>query len=245
MNKATYRTPDGMLCSAQDYQPGQPGDRQHIWQATLAPNCVVFTNHPGCSNEKEERTPNFWRGNGVLPRVAQWKDALIAIYQLPIDDPMGYTHAYFPAANFDEVIQDQGWVFGRKGDGFIALKCSLVMEFVQHGRTAKRELRARGSQAAWVCQLGSTTLDGDFAAFQQKVSAAPLVLDGYHVEWQTLRGDTLSFGWQGALLCNGESLALSGFKHFENPYTSVEFPCKQMEIKTDEYVLNLDFSSEA
>jgi len=244
VNKVTYRTPNGMLSSAQDYQPGQPGDRQHIWQATLGPNCVVFTNHPGCSNEKEERAPNFWRGNGVLPRVAQWKDALIAIYQLPADDPLGYTHAYFPFANFDEVNQKGNWVFGRKGNSFIALTASAPIETIYQGRTAKRELRVSGAQTIWLCQLGSTTQDGEFTAFQKKVSTASLGVEGLKVEWQTLRGDVLSFGWQGALLCNGKSVPLSGFKHFENPYTSVEFPCKEMEIKTDEYVLHLDFSSE-
>ena len=35
VNKVSYRTPNGMLSSAQDYQPGQPGEREQIWQATL------------------------------------------------------------------------------------------------------------------------------------------------------------------------------------------------------------------
>jgi hypothetical protein len=244
VNKVTYRTPNGMLCSAQDYRPGQPGERQHIWQATLAPNCVVFSSHPGCSNEKEERAPNFWRGNGVLPRVAQWKDALVAVYRLPADDPMGFTHAYFPAASFDETGQRGSWMFGRKGDGFIALTASAPLEPVSEGRTARRELRAQGTQTIWLCQLGSTSQDGDFAAFQEKVAAAPCAFDGLQVTWQTARGETLSFGWEGDFQRDGETLPLGGFAHFENPYVSAPFPCEQMDINTGgEYVLRLDFSS--
>ena len=68
-------------------------------------------------------------------------------------------------------------------------------------------------------------------------------VEGLKVEWQTLRGEKLAFDWQGPFLRNGEEQALSGFKHFENPYTTVDFPCEQMEIKTEEYVLRLDFSS--
>ena len=47
VNKVTYKTPDGMLCSAQDYYPGQAGHQEHIWQATLG----AFRHslcHPSC-----------------------------------------------------------------------------------------------------------------------------------------------------------------------------------------------------
>ena len=37
VNKVTYKTPDTMLCSAQDWHPGEKGYQQHIWQATLGP----------------------------------------------------------------------------------------------------------------------------------------------------------------------------------------------------------------
>ncbi|HEX7587637.1 MAG TPA: hypothetical protein VF478_04915, partial [Anaerolineae bacterium] len=38
VNKVTYKTPDYMLCSAQDYHPGESGTQEHIWQATLGPD---------------------------------------------------------------------------------------------------------------------------------------------------------------------------------------------------------------
>lgn len=243
VNTAAYRTPFGMLASAQDYHPGQPGAQQHIWQATLGPKSVVFSNHPACASRKEERGPNFWRGNRVLPRVAQWKDALIALYNLPADDPLGYTHAYFPVVEFDEFVLRDNWAFGRKGDGYVALTASQPLQLIQHGPTAQRELRAYGQQTAWLCQLGSTAQDTDFAAFQDKVLAAAIVWDGLSVTWPTPRGETLSFAWQGPLLLNGAEQPLSGFKHFENPYTTAELPCKNMEIKTEQYVLRLDFDT--
>ncbi len=80
VNKVTYKTPDYMLCSAQDYQPGESGYQQHIWQATLGPDAVVFVTHPPCLSEENSHRPGFWHGNLILPRVAQWKDVLIAIH---------------------------------------------------------------------------------------------------------------------------------------------------------------------
>jgi len=67
-NLYTYRTPDYLLSSAQDYRPGYGGDQQHIWQATLGPGAACFTTHPA---RLEGPTPDYWAGSGVLPRLAQ------------------------------------------------------------------------------------------------------------------------------------------------------------------------------
>src|SRR6185436_4216595 len=51
VNKVAYKTPDGMLCSAQDYYPGRRGHQEHIWQATLGHTATVFVTHPACTSE--------------------------------------------------------------------------------------------------------------------------------------------------------------------------------------------------
>ena len=43
VNAYTYRTPDTMLSSAQDWRPGYGGDQQHAWQATLGPDAVMLS----------------------------------------------------------------------------------------------------------------------------------------------------------------------------------------------------------
>ncbi len=113
----TFKTPDFMLSAAQDYRHGEPGCQEHVWQATLGAGATIFVNHPVCATLDDARSPNFWRGNGVLPRVAQWRDALIALYRLPEDDWMGFTHAYFPVHAFDAYELRAGWAFAKKGDG--------------------------------------------------------------------------------------------------------------------------------
>ncbi len=241
VNKVTYRTPDYMLASAQSYRPGQAGQREHIWQATLGPQSVVFVNHPGSAAECDQQAPNFWLGNGSLPRAAQWKDALIVIYNIDDAQRMEFTHAYFPTIEFDESILRERTAFARKDAGYIALTALNGLELIQEGRTAKRELRSAGRQAIWLCQMGRESLDGSFDAFQQRVLAAQIIADGLHVKWQTIRGDALTLGWHGDLEVNGESVALQEFKLFDNPFTQADFPCLEMEIRTDEYLLKLDF----
>ncbi len=239
VNKVTYKTPDFMLSSAQDYRPGAPGDREHLWQATMGPAAIVFVNHPACTSEREARRPNNWRGNGVLPRIAQWQDALIAVHKLPADDRMGYTHAYFPIHAFDEVEIREGWAFAKKGDGYLALTTARGFELIQIGRHARYELRAHGTHNVWLCQMGRAALDGTFAEFQEKVLALDVTFEDLSVKWETLRGETLAFGWEGPLQRDGEEEPITGFDHYQGPYGFAEMPAEEMIIMFGEQAMRL------
>jgi hypothetical protein len=239
VNKVTYKTPDYMLSSVQDYAPGTAGYQQHIWQATMGPDAVVFVTHPGCSAGDNSHRPNFWHGNRVLPRVAQWKDVLVAVHRLPEDDWMGFTHAYFPMAAFDETAVENGWAFARKGNGYLALSAGRGLELIKAGRTAYRELRSYGLENVWLCQMGRAALDGTFADFRAKVLARHVRFDGSHVQFATLRGESVEFGWEGALAVDGAAVPLSGYPHYDSPYCVAELPAEEMEIQYQGNVMRL------
>ena len=174
VNKVTYKTADYMLCSAQDWHAGEKGYQQHIWQATLSPLATIFTTHPPCAAEDGSHRPNFWHGNETLPRVAQWKDVLVAAYNFAADDWMGFTHAYFPVHALENYDVRDNWAFGRVGDGYIALTAARGLELITRGDNAYRELRSHGTPNVWLCQMGRKALDGSFEEFIQKVLALPV-----------------------------------------------------------------------
>jgi len=228
--KVTYRTRDFMLSSAQDYAPGTPGKREHIWQATLGPDAVVFVNHPFITDEMDIPEPNLWVGNHILPRVAQWGDLLISIHQIPEEDWLGYTHAYFPLTKFDEYSFEGNWAFAKKGNGYLALSALNGFEFIKTGKTAYRELLAVGKNQVWICQMGQALLDKDFETFQAKI----LGMDCQHthdtVALQSIRGDVIRFGWEGVFNVNGQDMPLKWEKHIQNSSCVVDHPAKQIEI---------------
>jgi hypothetical protein len=256
-----YRTPDYMLGSVQDYHPGAPGGSEHVWQATLGPAARVFVNHPASASLGAARRPNFWRGNGSLPRVAQWQDALMAIYNLPEDDWMGFTHAYFPAYAFDaSMIRDDAgglsWAFAQKGAGYVALTALVDpaprataaglqrLTLSETGLHTGRELRVYGRRVAWLCQMGREAQDGTFAEFQEAVLGLAPAFEDLSVRMPTLRGDTLTFGWSGPLLRNGEPEpdrveGGAGFRHFESMYGIAELPAEELVIVYGEQALRL------
>jgi hypothetical protein len=246
VNKVTYKTPDYMLASAQDYRPGEKGSQQHIWQATLSPDAVVFTNHPVCVHDENDLRPNFWSGNGVLPRVAQYKETLIALYRLPDDDWMGWSHAYFPVALFDDFQMHDGWAFGRKGDGYIALTAANGLNLQERGLWAYREIRSPGLHNIWLCHMGRKAEDGDFSSFINTILANPPRFDELTnrlaVQFQTPRGEHLAFDWQGPLLRNGNPEPITGFPHYDNPYCQADLPSEEMFIRYQDQQMRLNFA---
>ena len=239
VDTVTYRTPDTMLSSVQDYRAGKPGSREHVWQATLGPAAVVFTNHPACSSMSGARRPNYWRGNRVLPRVVQWQDVVVAIYALPEDDWMGFTHAYFPTYAFDTYDLREGWAFAQKGEGYLALTASRGFALLETGLHARHELRSYGLHNVWLCQMGRAAQDGTFPEFQDAVLRQALAFGDLSVNYTSLRGDALSFGWESALLRNGEQEPVSGTRHFDSPYGVADLPAEEMIIAMGERALRL------
>lgn len=247
VNKVTYKTPDYMLCSAQDYRPGEAGYQQHIWQATLGPDAVVFVNHPPCLSEEGAHRPNAWHGNVILPRVAQWKDLLFAIHNIPHGDWLQFTHAYFPYYAFDERMLERGWAFGRKGSAYVALKAIQGLTLITSGKNAYRELRSLGTQNAWICQMGREAVDGSFEAFKKQVQMTEPGFNDLTLAYRSIRGDEFSFGWTGDFIVNGETQPLRDFMHYEGPFCVAEWPAQRIALGhgQDMLVLNFDSDGEA
>jgi hypothetical protein len=173
---------------------------------------------------------------------------LIAIHKLPADDWLGFTHAYFPAWAFDEHAlrhaeraHERTWAFARKGDGYLAITAARGLEFITRGDNAYRELRSYGQDNVWLCHMGRAALDGDFSTFQDKILSLDVNLGERVVRCPTLRGETLALGWEGPLMRNGNEQPLDGFKHYDNPYCSVELPASEMEIRYGDQLMRLNF----
>ena len=239
VNKATFRTPDYMLAAAQDHRPGEPGVQEHIWQATLSPEAVVFVTHPPLTSEDGSHRPNYWHGHVRLPRVAQDRDVLFALHDLGEDDWMGFTHAHFPAQAFDAYYIQRNWAFGMKGNGYLALTASAPLRMAQTGPTARQDLRAAGPQVVWTLQMGRREQDGEFRDFRARVLELPLEVEGLDIRFESLRGDRYEFGWTGPLLKNGEEVPLSGYPHIDNPYTATPLNAESMEIQFQDLLLRL------
>jgi hypothetical protein len=207
-----FKTPDAMLSCAQDYRPGLPGLQEHVWGATLGPETQVFVTHAPNASTSPAARPNAWAGHRVLPRARQHEDTVLALYRIPGDDPMSYTHAWFPLATFDEWISSGVWTVGRLGDGYVALATEGGAEPVTAGPDAWQELRPLGAGTAWVCTIGRRAAHGDLAAFTAALGE-PRFGPG------SVAYRNLSLTWDGPFTIDGRVDQLPTAPLLTNPYT--------------------------
>lgn len=262
VNKVTFRTPDYQLSSAQDYRKGKPGFQQHIWQATLGPDAVAFTLHRG---NEDEVSYKYWVGR--FPRAAQYRNILIALYDIPEaplpgpetvvppeaggnampspgpaqEELLGYTVAVLRRSAFDEVIEEGGWVFARKGNGYLGLRSQMPARWTEKGVLQGEGLIADGRRNIWICQLGRAAVDGAFSEWIERIAAAPLSYGDLAVTYAAPGVGELAFAWEGPLTLDGNPINLEHYRRFDNPYCRAEFGRGLYEIQHEGDSLKIDF----
>ena len=247
VNVYTYRTPDYMLSSAQDYRSGYGGDQQHIWQATLGPKAVCFTTHP---SKRGDGTPDYWTGSGTLPRVAQVNNVVIVIYKITkrpslyVPNHYFFTHAWLPRDQFDEVIEKDSWLFARLGNGYLALRSQHPYTWQQgSGEDQNREVIADSPENIWLCELGCAADNGDFHQFISDICKASLKFRRLVVTYDSPSQGILSFGWKDNLTQDGNVINLSDYPRYDNPFVHVEFPSNLISVTAGNSSLYLEWDS--
>jgi len=243
VHTATYRTPDYMLSAALDYKKGWGGDQQHIWQATLSEEAICFTTHPGSLTG---RSPDYWTGSGSLPRVAMHKNVLIAIYNISsmpavyVKNKYDLTHAYFPKDKFDEAAENSGWLFGRKGKGYIALFSRNGYRWQENGKDKDAEIIADGRKNIWLCEMGREETHGNFEEFQKSMLAAKLSFRGMRVSYDSPSVGEMQFGWRDSFRVKGKSVSLRIASRYDNSCSRAAFDPETIKIKRGNETLRLE-----
>jgi hypothetical protein len=236
----TYRTPHYMLSCAQDYRAGKPGYQQHIWQATLGIDAVVFTNHPGSLNETSR--PNYWAGNGILPRAAQHENVVVCLHSILADDAYPFSHAYFPRGAFDEVVERDHWICARSGEGYLGLYVQHPYRWLENDVGQVEEVRVDALDSIWVCEMGDRARWGSFERFTAAISGAQIECRDLQVEYHSPTQGRIVFGWEGNLEVAGQVVALHDTPRFDNPYCQAPFPTHRLVIRRGTEELDLDFT---
>lgn len=256
VNLYTYKTPDYMLSTAQDYRKGFGGDQQHIWQATLGPDAICFTTHPA---KIEGVTPNYWAGSGLLPRAGQYKNTAVVIYNIEkipaLYVPIKYffTHAWLPKDKFDEVVELNSWIFARRGNGYLALRSQHPYIWgtyrtnygdpngLQKPSASENEMIVEGAQNIWICQMGRKDVDGEFIEFVNKLVESKITFRELEVEYHSPGNGVIQFGWNQALTVDHAEVQLSNYRRYDNPFSQTDFGSPVCNIRWNGMSLQLDF----
>lgn len=240
-----FHTPDYALGCAQSFRPGTPGYQQFIWCATLGPQAVVYTTNPAPPDVPYGR-PGPWVGHGVLPQAQQHRNVLICLHRVlpcPIyDQPPWFredrSHAYFPRAAFDEVVEAGGWCCGRHGTGYVGLRPLRPARWLPPAAGASPLLPAAQPyewevpepSCAWICELGSARTHGRFADFVAALAAARVEGDVSALRYDSPSLGTVEAGWGRELVVAGRQIVTRDYPRFATPYGSGSFGSREYGI---------------
>jgi hypothetical protein len=203
----SWKSRDALLGSVVNYHPGEPGYQAVVTQAHLEghPDARIWINHPGQDDPFGTRRPSYWAGDGVMPRVAQWKSLALAHYRL--DDPRAipWTHAYVRREVYDEALFSDRWLFVRSGRGLAGVMAGNGLRAVESGPTAGYEVRSPGRRNSWLLRVGSLEQFGSLGGFAAAMQTDGLqVTPGEHVSFADCEHGEVRLGWTGVFTVAGQ-----------------------------------------
>ncbi|MFC1526208.1 hypothetical protein ACFL6X_05280 [Candidatus Latescibacterota bacterium] len=223
-----YRTPDYLLCALQDYRPGEKAAQVHPFQLTFTDKTALFFSCPETSNEGSGHRPDYWSGNGYLPRVFGERNVAILLFQ---PGEVGWmSHCYFEADRFDETLARDGWLFARKGDGYVGIWSEHGYETGTRGQYAGRELICRADSNAWIVEAGRRADWGGFAAFVEAVRRTTPHREDDRVLYASPSVGTIRMGWRGPIELDGQDIDLD-YPLLDGPYGYSEYGSGRMTAR--------------
>jgi hypothetical protein len=204
----------------------------------LGRRAVVFTTNPAPPDVPYGR-PGPWVGNGVLPKVVQHRNVLIALHRVrpcPIyDQPPWFredrVHAWFPRGAFDEVVERSGWCFGRKGTGYVALRADKRAEWMapdpavsaRIGSDDAYEWNVSDTDVAWICEAGGVSTHGSFPSFVARIAAARVEGDVDRILYESPSLGRVETGWRHPLVVSGVAVPVHDYPRFDNRFVRQAF----------------------
>ncbi len=166
-----YKTSETALGSAALYRWGEWGYQETLIQARIgrAPLAQLWINYPGELVQSGFGRPSFWGGSASIPRVQQYRDLALVLFNGQPGQP-DFTHAWFPTQAFDEWTVQGARAAARSGRGALVLSGSGPLELLRQGGSSGHELRLAGRGGLWLLRLGQA---GDLAGFAARHALRP------------------------------------------------------------------------
>ncbi len=147
------------------YEPGAYGMQQHLFYASLGGAANVFISHPSATFDGTIIRPGYWNGNSYLPALEQRDNALALAYCMDDALAVKFTHMYLPTFAFDEIRDEDGWKFCRRGEAYLAVWCSKKLHLYDADIVQGCDFRAEEGSCGWLLVCGDKTIVPDFDAF--------------------------------------------------------------------------------
>lgn len=216
---STYRTRDYLVSGLIESKAGESGAQVQAGQILLGTDLPVFVT---CFADRSPTTrPSYFGGQYRIPKTVARKNLLCHIYH--ITEKIGYTHCYFPQKQFDEVTEKNGWMFGKKGNAYIAVTCTSGFTVTKGGIYDRRELFSASKSGVWILEAGSAKENGSFSEFIDSIANAALHADGAEAVYESPSQGKVSLSWDTPCKIEEKPVRYSDGPLIDNKYVHSEF----------------------
>lgn len=249
IRKKTLWTPEyilGAVTHQDPYPENHPGawyagHQQLQWNLTIATRTTshIFSHHPG-----PNRPHGYWTGDARCGcnHSFQHKNAVLAMYDIPEDQPNQWIHAYVPRDSFDEVHEEDGVIFVNEGGVYAALIMVQGYEWTTEGRWADVEVVSDGSRHAVVCEVAPHEEVGSFEQFRQEILGNEIIFDkeDMTLTYRSQRNGEIRMDTGTLRMVDGEAVDLD-YPTYDNPYMQSAWDSGIIEIAKGDRTMVLDF----
>jgi len=254
IRKMTLHTPDFILGAVQYQDPYPPGcegawyawHEQHQWDLSFGTRtrARIFTHHPNNAGKPEH---GYWTGDlrCGCTSTFQHQTAVLALYDIPDKQPCQFIHAYLPRDAFDEVVEENGWIFVREGRACAGLRLLGGHKWTTTGEWRGVEVISPGAKNAAVCEAGLLADFGGFEPFRREVAANEIRFDrnAMHLTYESKRAGTITMDTKRLRTVNGKPVDMD-YPSFDSPFVQADWDSEVIRIKSGGKSMSLDFREE-
>lgn len=203
-----YKARAFAMGSAARYRWGEWGYQETVLHLRVGgmPETQIWINHPGETMQFGNGRPSYWGGSGTLPRAHQYRGLAVLDYSAYEAQP-DFTHAWFPAAEFDATRIDGNLALAKSGDGLVLLKGSGDFVAVGEGPTAGIELRLPGRKGRWIVRVSDAKVEGDIEAFSARYAGLAVTEEGGDLTVIDPEYGAVKFRADGSIEAEGRTLS--------------------------------------
>ncbi|MDH7516115.1 MAG: hypothetical protein QHI48_09605, partial [Bacteroidota bacterium] len=177
-----------------------------------------------------------WTGSSPFERTFQYRNTLVALYDIPPGERSGHIDLFFPKTLDLRIHDSSGWVFCRAGETFIAVYP------LQPGRwmtlpedDGNHRFRSDSLRNGYVVEVRSAREAGSFSAFMVRCRGHIPVFSPSEtaptVVYRRLEGEEMVFRFPEDRRLNGETVDLSRTPLFDSPFLQAEVGSRTLLIR--------------
>jgi len=193
-----------------------------------------------------------WASSSPYEQTFQSENSLIVLYDIPEGVQFGHIDGFFSKDLEERVFSpvqagstpESRWIFSRAGNTYIAYYPLQPYEWIEEKECWR--LRSTFLKNGCIVEVVEADEWPSFAAFQEKVKMNPVESElsdsRVMATYTNLKGNRMSFTYDGERLLNGTPIDFKDYKLFKGPFLNAEVGSGTLEIKYKKMKLLLDLN---